>query len=327
MDELQRSLAWFRPELALTAGLLLVVLADSFMGAGRNLVLRLLTVAALGAALGSAFALQAAGAKGMLFSGMLVIDPLSAAFKLVLIAAGLLTVLAFSFRNSRELHGLGHGELYALVLALTLSSLLLAAANDMVMLYLALEMVSLTSYVMVAYLKGDRMSNEASLKYVLFGTASTSAMLYGLSLLYGMTGSTSLPRVQEFFATGVSDQNLFAVYAITLLLVVYGKGLISSVGTFALGSQVVLVAVIAVAAYLLGFGMPKPQKEVMVLGLCARNVGAALAPLFIAPNVDPDAIVAAGALGTFVVIGSGLLVASIFARGKQAGEAAIASNA
>jgi BASS family bile acid:Na+ symporter len=101
---------------------------------------------------------------------------------------------------------------------------------------------------------------------------------------------------------------------ITLLLVVHGKGLISSVGTFALGSQVVLVAVIAAAAYWLAFGMPRPQKQILVLGLCARNVGAALAPLFIVPNVDPAAIVATGALGTFVVIGSGLAVASIFAR-------------
>ena len=114
-------------------------------------------------------------------------------------------MLAFSFRNSRELHGLGQGELYALVLALTLSSLLLAAANDMVMLYLALEMVSITSYVMVAYLKGDRMSNEASLKYVLFGAASTGSMLYGLSLLYGMTGTTSLPAIQAFLAGGIPD--------------------------------------------------------------------------------------------------------------------------
>ena len=136
---------------------------------------------------------------------MLVIDPLSAAFKLVLIAAGLLTVLAFSFRNSRELHGLGQGELFALVLALVLSCLLLAASNDIVMLYLALEMVSITSYVMVAYLKGDRMSNEASLKYVLFGAASTGSMLYGFSLLYGLAGTTSMPGIQEYLAGGVSD--------------------------------------------------------------------------------------------------------------------------
>jgi BASS family bile acid:Na+ symporter len=118
-------------------------------------------------------------------------------------------------------------------------------------------------------------------------------------------------KVQPFVkkATGIDTLAM-----LILLLVVYGKGLISSVGTFALGSQVVLVAVIAVASYWLGFGMPKPQKQILVLGLCARNVGAALAPLFIASNVDPDAIVATGALGTFVVIGSGLAIARIFVR-------------
>jgi NADH-quinone oxidoreductase subunit N len=79
-------------------------------------------------------------------------------------------------------------------------------------------MVSITSYVMVAYLKGDRMANEASLKYVLFGAASTGTMLYGLSLLYGMTGTTSLPGVAAFLAGGIPEANRFAVYALTLLV-------------------------------------------------------------------------------------------------------------
>ena len=218
MNEIARSLAWFGPETALVAGLLLVVLVDAVGGTLRNPLTRLLTAGALAVAFGFALQLQAEGARGALFSGMVVIDPLSAAFKLVLIGAGLLVVLAFSFRNSRELHGLGQGELHALVLALVLSCLLLAAANDVVMLYLALEMVSITSYVMVAYLKGDRMSNEASLKYVLFGAAATGSMLYGFSLLYGLAGTTSLPGIQEYLAAGVPDANRFAVYAITLLL-------------------------------------------------------------------------------------------------------------
>jgi NADH-quinone oxidoreductase subunit N len=218
MEELQRSLALFEPETALAVGLLLVVAVDSIGAAWRNAAMRLLTLASLAVALGLAFNLQASGAKGPVFSGMLVVDPLGAAFKVVLVAAGLLTVLAFTFRNSRELHGLGQGEFLALVLALVLSSALLAAANDLVMLYLALEMVSITSYVMVAYLKGDRMSNEASLKYVLFGAASTGSMLYGLSLLYGMAGTTSLPGIQEFLAVGVAETNRFAIYAITLLV-------------------------------------------------------------------------------------------------------------
>jgi NADH-quinone oxidoreductase subunit N len=218
MEELQRSLALFQPEAVLTAGLLLVVVVDSIGAAWRNAAMRVLTLASLALALGLAFDLQASGAEGALFSGMLVVDPLGAAFKIILVAAGLLTVLAFTFRNSRELHGLGQGELMALILALVLSCLLLAAANDIVMLYLALEMVSITSYVMVAYLKGDRMSNEASLKYVLFGAASTGTMLYGLSLLYGMTGTTSLPGIQEFVAGGIPEANRFAIYAITLLV-------------------------------------------------------------------------------------------------------------
>jgi len=218
MEELLRSLALFRPETALVAGLLLVVVADSIGAAWRNAAVRLVTLASLAVALGFAFNLQASGAKAAIFSGMLVVDPLGAAFKVILIAAGLLTVLAFTFRNSRELHGLGQGELVALVLSLVLSSLLMAAANDLVMLYLALEMVSITSYVMVAYLKGDRMSNEASLKYVLFGAASTGTMLYGLSLLYGMTGTTSLPAIQAFLAGGIPEANRFAIYAITLLV-------------------------------------------------------------------------------------------------------------
>jgi NADH-quinone oxidoreductase subunit N len=217
MHDLTRSLAWFRPETALALGLLAVVVVDSTLHAWRGPVTRALTAAALAAAFGFAFELQAAGAQGALFSGMLVVDPLVSAFKLVLVAAGLLTVLAFSFRNSRELHGLGQGELHALVLALVLSCLLLAAANDLVMLYLALEMVSLTSYVMVAYLKGDRMSNEASLKYILFGAASTGSMLYGLSIFYGLAGTTALPGLQEYFAGGVPDANRFAVYTATLL--------------------------------------------------------------------------------------------------------------
>ena len=219
MEELLRSLALFKPELALVAGLLAVVAADAVGGRVRAASVRLLSLASLACAFGFVLQLQAAGTQATLFSGMLVLDPLGAAFKLLLVAAALLTLLAFSFRNSRELAGLGQGELYALVLALTLASLLLAAANDLVMLYLSLETVSITSYVMVAYLKGDRMSNEASLKYVVFGAASTGTMLYGFSLLYGLFGTTSLPGIQEALAGGIPDANRFVVYAITLLVV------------------------------------------------------------------------------------------------------------
>ena len=76
---------------------------------------------------------------------------------------------------------------------------LLANSTNLAMLYLSLELVSLTSYIMVGYLKTDRLSNEASLKYILFGAISTGSMLYGLSLIYGMTGSLNLYTIRDAF--------------------------------------------------------------------------------------------------------------------------------
>jgi NADH-quinone oxidoreductase subunit N len=216
MPDVVASLRRFEPELILTGALLLVVLVDSTRASWRNGVNKVLTLAALLLALIRSVELRAFS--GELFGGMAVFDPLTAFFEALLIGASLAVLLVFTFRNSRELHGLGQGEFYALMLAVTVSNILLATANDLAMLYLALEMVSITSYVMVAYMKGDRMSNEASLKYILFGAVSTGAMLYGLSLLYGLTGTTGLPAIRDFLATGLGDSNRFAVYAIALLV-------------------------------------------------------------------------------------------------------------
>lgn len=215
MEEVLSSLRLFLPELALTAGLLLVVIVDSIGGAWRDRVCFGLSVATLLAALLFTRPLAAA-ASGPLFGGMLVLDPLGVFFKVLLIGAALLVIV--TFRSARELAGLGMGEFYSLMLAVTLSNLLMASSNDLTMLYLSLEMVSITSYVMVAYMKGDRLSNEASLKYVLFGAVSTGGMLYGLSLLYGLTGTTSMPGIQARLAEGLSDGSRFAAYAIAFLV-------------------------------------------------------------------------------------------------------------
>jgi NADH-quinone oxidoreductase subunit N len=216
MSEVVASLNRFLPELALVGGLLLVVLVDAFRPPKRDAVNHALTVATLLAAL--VLAARQDASPGYIFAGMLAVDPMAVFFKVLLLAASLLVALMFTFRNSRELFGLGQGEFYVLLLAVTLSNRLRAAASDLAMLYLALEMVSITSYVMVAYLKGDRLSNEASLKYILFGAVSTGSMLYGLSLLYGMTGTTSLPAIREFLAAGLTDANRGAVYLIALFV-------------------------------------------------------------------------------------------------------------
>ena len=229
MHEVSQSVARSLPEVALTAGLLLVVLADASLARWRARACQILTLLTLGSAL--ALQITHAGPAGSIWYGMLVRDALGGFFATLVLGAALLVVAAFTFRNARELTGLGRGEFYALLLAATLASLLLIAANDLAMLYLALEMLSLSSYVLVAYMKGDRMSNEASLKYLLFGAASTGAMLYGLSLIYGLTGTTRLSAIQQALAAGLSDANALTLY-VAVVFVVAGFGFKTAVVPF-----------------------------------------------------------------------------------------------
>jgi NADH-quinone oxidoreductase subunit N len=96
--------------------------------------------------------------------------------------------------------------------------ILMANSINLAMLYLSLELVSLTSYIMVGYLKGDRLSNEASLKYILFGAISTGSMLYGFSLIYGMTGSLNLYTIRDVFLNqGVQGFDQFTTLLVLIL--------------------------------------------------------------------------------------------------------------
>src|SRR5262245_57213261 len=108
MNEVLASLRHFRPEVAVTAALLLVVMVDATGAAWRNVAMRVLTVGGLVA--GLALAAADRTFSGELFEGMVVADPMAAFFKALLMGASLLVALCFDFRNSRELRGLGQGE-------------------------------------------------------------------------------------------------------------------------------------------------------------------------------------------------------------------------
>jgi NADH-quinone oxidoreductase subunit N len=211
----QHSLLFFLPELALTIGMLLVILCDITLKGLRNRLNPILTVFTLVLAAYYTFQLNQT-APTSLFHGMLAIDGFAQFFKLFLLLAALLVVLASL--HSAELAPFHQGEFFALLLAVTLGMVLLANSTNLAMLYLSLELVSLTSYIMVGYLKTDRLSNEASLKYILFGAISTGSMLYGLSLLYGMTGSLNLYTIRDaFLSQGVEGVDQFTVLLILVL--------------------------------------------------------------------------------------------------------------
>ncbi len=214
LDNLQ-SLRFFLPELTLILAILVVILCDITFKSLRNVLNPLLTMAALVLAFYFTLQLNQAG-DATLFRGMLATDSFAQFFKIFLLLAAFLVLLGSL--HSEELSQVHQGEFFVLLLAVTVGMILMSNSIHLAMLYLSLELVSLTSYIMVGYLRNDRLSNEASLKYILFGAISTGSMLYGFSLLYGMTGSLSLFAIRDaLLAQGVHGFNQFTILLILVL--------------------------------------------------------------------------------------------------------------
>jgi NADH-quinone oxidoreductase subunit N len=132
------------------------------------------------------------------FYGMVRIDGFALLFKAIfLIAAALAIAIAIRFMDiERE----QHGEYYALILFATVGMMFLGSGFDLISLYVALELMALTFYVLVAFTKRQRRSNEAGMKYFLLGAFSSGILLYGMSVLYGLSGSTNLEQIGKSLA-------------------------------------------------------------------------------------------------------------------------------
>jgi NADH-quinone oxidoreductase subunit N len=136
------------------------------------------------------------------FYGMVRIDSFALLFKAIfLVAAALAVALSLRFL---DIEGEQHGEYYSLVLFATVGMMFLACGYDLIALYISLELMALTFYVLVAFTKRERRSNEAAMKYFLLGAFSSGILLYGMSLLYGVAGSTNLGEI------GTSVGSVFA---------------------------------------------------------------------------------------------------------------------
>ena len=135
------------------------------------------------------------------FYGMVRIDGFALVFRAIfLIAAALAIAISIRYLDiERE----QHGEYYSLILFATVGMMFLGCGYDLISLYIALELMALTFYVLVAFTKRDRRSNEAGMKYFLLGAFSSGILLYGMSVLYGVTGSTNLETIgRSLTATG-----------------------------------------------------------------------------------------------------------------------------
>ena len=201
------SLKYFYPELILVCSVLGVIIVDLFLKRRERTLTAYLAL--LGLSISFLGAVKLFPGNKVLFSQMVALDPFALFFKFFFLLSTFLVVL-FSMR-SEEIKKTDQAEYYALLLAVALGMLLIASAVDLLMIYISLELISLTSYLLTGYLKGNRRSSEAALKYFIYGAVASGVMIYGMSLVYGLTGSTNIHAI---------GKALFAQdpYPLTLLL-------------------------------------------------------------------------------------------------------------
>src|ERR1700720_2131247 len=195
------------PEAMLVFFALAILLTDFFLTPaqkGWNAITAMLGVVFSGAALGIIWK-NLQGQRYSAFDNSIVIDPFFIFFSFLFLASTALVIL-LSVRYM-ELEREQHGEYYALMLLATAGMMFLACGNDLVVLFLALEPMALSFYVLTGFLRRERRSNEAAMKDLLMGAFSSGILAYGFSILYGLAGSTNLTviaaRIAERNAGGV----------------------------------------------------------------------------------------------------------------------------
>jgi NADH-quinone oxidoreductase subunit N len=223
------SLAYSWPELLLIGTATLIFLVDPFVRSKQGLGTLALFACAL--ALVAAIGLRVpftdtwlvqglfGWGEGWLFSRMVIVDDFAVFFKAVFCLAAFATV--WMSLGSNEVRTTSEGEYYGLLLASTVGMFYMASAANLLMAYVSLEFVSLTSYVLTGFLRHNRRSGEAALKYTIYGGVASGTMIYGMSWLYGVAGSLDYMRINAALVQGhVDPLTLF----IALLLILAGFG-------------------------------------------------------------------------------------------------------
>ena len=175
-----------------------------------------LTLLVLGAS--GAMLWPIAGAQIEVARGLVAIDSFSLFFKALFLISAALTVLLSARYLSVE--GVGSGEYYFLIVCSTLGMMFMAGGIDLVSLFIGLETMAVSFYILVGYLKPNRRSNEAAIKYFLLGAFSLGILLYGMSLMYGLSGTTNLRTMAGLLADRSTDPRLM----LAVILVVAGLG-------------------------------------------------------------------------------------------------------
>ena len=212
------SLVFFWPELLLSVTIITAILADLFYSKKDSFKV---VYWSLGGMFLTYVAIRLQDIEPTsLFMGTVAHDPFSQFFKiLILISTAIVMLMSLV---SGELKKYRMGEYFSIMTIMTFGLFLMTSSIDILMVYLAIEIVSIMSFFLAGYLKRNSLSNEASLKYVIYGAFSSGIMLYGLSILFGLTGSTNFFEMQKAISLLGTDSNLALVLSTVFILVGFG---------------------------------------------------------------------------------------------------------
>lgn len=192
-------------------------------------------------------------------TGMVAVDPFSFYFKLLIIISSVLVVFfSISSKDIKDVFS-RQGEYYALMFGMILGMMLMVSAVDLILIYLSIELLSLSSYVLAGFTKLRERSSEASLKYIIYGSAASGLMLFGISILYGLTGQTNIFEINQIIQS--TEISLFTL-SLSIILIFVGLGFKISAVPFHFwtpdiyeGAPIAITAYLSVASKAAAFGI------------------------------------------------------------------------
>jgi len=217
MTNLQ-SLSFYYPELILIGVILAAIIYDLTIHQSKSGNVGWVLVAGLIAVAGAIYFQEQRVTT--LFTDSIVLDPFASFFKLIIILATIfVSIVSLQLGELKEYR---KGEYFTLLGIIVFGLFLMVSTVDLIMVYLSIEIVSIMSFVLAGYLKQNTRSNEAGLKYVVYGAFSSGIMLFGLSYIYGLTGSTNYFLIQQAIATMDASANTALLMAMIMVLAGFG---------------------------------------------------------------------------------------------------------
>lgn len=205
------------PELTLIGGAFALLMLDLFLDNSRRIITHALALIVMAAVVW--MLATGVGGQGAVFSGMFVRDTLADVSKVVIVAVSALSlVYGWPYLRERNLYP---GEAPVLVMFATAGMMMMVSAGSLVMVYLGLELLALCSYALVALNRDDGLSTEAAMKYIVLGSLASGLLLYGMSLVYGATGSLHLPAIFEAAGAalgGSSDARMLLLTGVVFMV-------------------------------------------------------------------------------------------------------------